>query len=104
MKSKFYAWLLWLLFKLPVIRKIAKRGASAFEASIRNHIGEMSDEGIEDAIKNLSEGGYDFLKEPYLSLKAICDHAGIDLKVILQWLKDEKFLREHRRRYSGKNR
>jgi hypothetical protein len=99
MEFRFYAWLVWLLFKLPAIRNIVRRQANQFEVSIRNHIGEMSDEGIEDVIKNLSEGGYDFLKEPYSSIKAICDHAGIDLEVILQWLKDEKFLRAHRKKY-----
>lgn len=94
-----YAWLLWFLFKIPIIRNIARAGANQFEISIHEHIEKMSDEGIEESIVNIKEGGYDWCKEPYASLKAICDYAGVDLEVIPQWLEDEKFLRDHRKKY-----
>lgn len=96
MNPKFASWLVWLLFKLPLIRNIVRTRSTQVEIGIRHSIGEMSDEGINDAISNIKDGGYDWSKEPYVSLKAICDHAGISFEVILQWLEDEKFLREYR--------
>lgn len=93
MKSKFSAWLVWLLFKLPIIRNIFKMRQFELSLSLRQNIEKMSDEDIDWAIKNMDS--YDWPKEPHASVKAFCNNAGISLEVLSQWLKDEKFLREH---------
>jgi len=58
-------------------------------------IEEFSDEYLERAIKDFKEGNYYGLGDFISRL----EKAGLTQDVLIQWLENEKFLREHRRKY-----
>jgi len=88
-------WLFWILLKLPFFEKAVL--ALDLKAIMRQGFEKVSDKEIEQAIKDLKEG--DWSKEPYASIMALLQKAGITNEVMLNWLETEKFLREHRRKY-----
>ncbi|MBA7464975.1 hypothetical protein ES707_00133 [subsurface metagenome] len=61
--------------------------------SIRPGIEKMSDKEIDQAIKNIKERSF---PENYISE---LERGGMKLDVMLQCLENEKFLRQHRRKY-----
>lgn len=58
-------------------------------------IEKYSDKDLESCIKDIKEGNYHGLEGFIAQLEKI----GLTRDVMLEWLENEKFLREHRRKY-----
>ena len=102
-KFSFRAWLVWLLWKLSfgkIEKALATFGPRVLEDGMRQRLEKMSDKDIDEAIKDIKKG--DWSKQPYASLIASIQKAGITVDMMLKWLETEKFLRDHRRKYSSK--
>lgn len=79
-----------------VIRRIvssADQGVMA--AHMREGIGKLSDEYIDQAIRDIKKGDF----RGYEDIISVFESGGITLDVMLGWLENEKALREHRRKY-----
>lgn len=97
MLPKLPDWLGRLLLKLML--KIYPAQTSMGEREIYSYmqpyIEKWSDKDLDRAIKDIKEGNYYGLEDVVAQL----EKAGLTRDVMLQWLENEKFLREHRRKY-----
>lgn len=88
-----------LLAKIVPPHKLVKftptMSQTELENAMREQIEKWNDKTIDQGIKDIKEGNYYGL-ENYISAMG---SVGITLGKVLQWLEDEKFLREHKRKY-----
>lgn len=91
--------LLKLILKIFPIRKTIDALGSLTEREIYNYmqpqIEKYSDKDLDRVIKDIREGNYHGLEDYVAQL----EKAGLTREVMLQWLENEKFLREHRRKH-----
>lgn len=103
MLPKLPDWLSILLIKLmlkifPMHRVTDALGAMTLgeiHSHMQPHIEKYSDEYLDRAIKDIKEGNYYGLEDFIAQLEKV----GLTRNVMLEWLENEKFLREHRRKY-----
>ena len=91
--------LLKLMLKLLPVHKVIDALGSMTEREMYSHmrplIEKYSDKDLDRTIKDIREGNYPGLEDFVGQL----EKAGLTRQVMLQWLENEKFLREHRRKY-----
>ncbi|MBA7603202.1 hypothetical protein ES703_10306 [subsurface metagenome] len=103
MKFSFSALLLRFLWKLlgkRVEKVLTELDSRVVADAMRYKIEKRSDKEINQTIEDMKEGNYHGLED----MVSAFARAGITQDVMLQWLKDEKFLREHKRKYHPESR
>lgn len=76
-------------------KALTELGPRVIEDGMRQQIEKWSDKTIDQGIKDIKEGNYSGFENWIASYERV----GITLDVMFQWLGDEKFLREHRRKH-----
>jgi hypothetical protein len=91
--------LLKLMMKVLPVHKVIDALGSMTEREIYSYmqpqIEKYSDKDLDRTIKDIKGGNYHGLKDFVVQL----EKAGLTREIMLQWLENEKFLREHRRKY-----
>lgn len=91
--------LLKLMMKIFPMRKVIDALGSMTQREIHSYmqpqIEKYSDKDLDRVIKDIKEGNYHGLEDYIAQL----EKAGLTRDVMLEWLENEKFLREHRRKY-----
>jgi len=103
MLPKLPDWLSRLLLRLmlkvfpaeKIVGKLSSMSESEIYSYMQPQIEKYSDKDLDRAIKDIKEGNYYGLEDYVAQL----EKAGLTRGLILQWLENEKFLREHRRKY-----
>jgi len=62
---------------------------------VQPQIEKYSDKALDQVIKDIKQENYHGLEDIFVQLEKV----GLTQEVMLQWLENEKFLREHRRKY-----
>ena len=98
-KLSFYALLIRLLMKVVsparVIKALTSMGEREIYSYMQPQIEKYSDIDLDRTIKDIKEGTYYGLEDFVSQL----EKAGLTRAMMLQWFENEKFLREHRRKY-----
>jgi len=101
MKFDIGLWIFKIAARLGLLKKLMKPVSSVptrdLEALMRRVIGGLSDDEIDKYPEKAGE--WDWTKEPFATMANQLKDTGISIDTITQWVSDEKFLRDHRRKY-----
>jgi len=94
-------WILKIAAKLGLLKKVMKPMSNmstlSVEGMIRQTLKKFSDDEIDTSLEKVGEQHW--TKEPFATMMTQLKDADVSIDKLIQLIKDEKFLRDHRREH-----